>query len=216
VKRKDLNRAVVAAIEAAFEEDQQPRRRRLKGFRAVAIGAALAAGARVAASKAPVLPRLAASRVPDLVRDRLTERGWLGGEEPEDEEFDEEPEAEADEEPEAEADEEAYADEDEEPAARRRRPRDRRDGGPPRGGAGRIIRAAREQVQELLGRRVTGVIGFDRIEGGWEVTVEVLELERVPETTSILGCYAVQLDQDGQLEGYHRVRRYARSQIDQD
>jgi hypothetical protein len=108
------------------------------------------------------------------------------------------------------------ADEAHEPAARRRRRRDRRDGGPPRGGAARIIRAARDQLQELLGRRVTGVIGFDRTEDGWEVTVEVLELARVPETTSILGCYAVQLDRDGELEGYHRLRRYSRSQVDAD
>jgi outer membrane biosynthesis protein TonB len=121
VRRKDVNRAIAAAVEAAFEDDRQPRRKRLSGVRAIALGAALAAGARVVASKAPSLPRLdAVSHVPDLVRDRLTERGWLDGGEPleEEEELDEDLDAEADyEEPEDEAEVEPEAEEEPEPEA---------------------------------------------------------------------------------------------------
>ena len=65
------------------------------------------------------------------------------------------------------------------------------------------------------GRRVTAVIGFDRSDDGWDVRVEVLELRRVPETMSILGLVQVKLDEDGELIGYRRLRRYAASQVDE-
>ncbi len=66
-----------------------------------------------------------------------------------------------------------------------------------------------------MGKPVTGVVSFDRHQEGWTVTLEVVELERIPETTSILGAYEVTLGQSGDLEGYRRLRRYARSQIDE-
>jgi hypothetical protein len=79
----------------------------------------------------------------------------------------------------------------------------------------RIVGSAVEQLQELTGRPVTGVIGFGRGDHGWEVQAEVLELERVPETMSILACYEITVDEHGHLRGYQRLRRYARSQIDE-
>ena len=95
---------------------------------------------------------------------------------------------------------------------------DERDQRPPRPrvSPARIIRAAKQQVEELTGKRVTGVISFDRTQEGWEVKVEVLELKRVPETMSILGLILVRLDDDGDLVGYRRLRRYAVSQVDED
>lgn len=122
---------------------------------------------------------------------------------------DEEPEADADEEPEADADEETEDDEDDGDERDRRSPR-------PRVSPARIIGAAREQVEALTGKRVTGVIGFDRTQDGWDVQVEVLELKRVPETMSILGLILVRLDDRGDLVGYRRLRRYAVSQVDED
>jgi hypothetical protein len=49
---------------------------------------------------------------------------------------------------------------------------------------------------------------------GWELHVEVVELERIPETTSVLATYAVRLDSAGRFLGYERLRRYTRGQID--
>jgi hypothetical protein len=103
----DMSRMAAAAIEAALD-DGKPHRRRLSGMRAVATGAALAVAARVAVSKAPGhvrVPHLSA--VPDLVRDRLADRGWL----PEDAEDDFDDEEFDDEEPQAEGDED-FDDED--------------------------------------------------------------------------------------------------------
>jgi hypothetical protein len=46
------------------------------------------------------------------------------------------------------------------------------------------------------------------------VTLELLELERIPDTTSLLGTYEATLDGDGNLLGAHRTRRYPRNQSD--
>jgi post-segregation antitoxin (ccd killing protein) len=74
------------------------------------------------------------------------------------------------------------------------------------------LRSAARQLQELGGRQVDGVAGFERIDGGWRVLLEVVEVSRVPSSTDILGAYEVMVDDDGELVGYERIRRYVRSQ----
>ena len=53
---------------------------------------------------------------------------------------------------------------------------------------------------------------FGRTRDGWRVTLEVLELRRVPETTDVLASYLVELDRDGNLVAYERLHRYHRSE----
>lgn len=53
-------------------------------------------------------------------------------------------------------------------------------------------------------------------EGNWDVLVQVVELERIPNTTDVLGAYLVNLDEEGEVAGYRRIRRYVRSQADED
>ena len=80
-----------------------------------------------------------------------------------------------------------------------------------------IVGRARQQVEELFGKSVEDVSGFghpDDNGGGWMVTLELLELPRIPDTTSLLGTYEATLDADGNLLDARRVRRYPRNQID--
>jgi Gas vesicle synthesis protein GvpO len=82
-----------------------------------------------------------------------------------------------------------------------------------------IARDAREQLAELIGRRPEGILGVERDggdDGGWRVTLEVLELERVPNSTDLLGCYVARVDDQGELVEYQRMRRYQRGQPDED
>ena len=79
-------------------------------------------------------------------------------------------------------------------------------------GAGRILRRAREQLAELTGRPPEGVLGFERTEDGWRVEIEMVELSRIPSTTDVLGAYDVEVDDDGDIQNYHRTRRYVRGQ----
>jgi hypothetical protein len=77
-----------------------------------------------------------------------------------------------------------------------------------------VLRAARDQLAELTGMTAESVSSFEQREDGWTLEVEVLELERVPDTMSLLASYQVELDPDGQLTGYRRVRRYERGRSD--
>jgi hypothetical protein len=78
------------------------------------------------------------------------------------------------------------------------------------------VREARDQLAELIGRPVEQVLGMERDDDGWSVTVQVVELERIPNSTDVLGCYRVDVDSDGEVVGYRRLRRYHRSQADED
>ena len=79
-----------------------------------------------------------------------------------------------------------------------------------------VARRAVEQVSALTGRRVEGVLGMKKNgNNGWEVVVEVLELERIPDSTDVLASYEVSVDKSGELREYKRVRRYARSAVEE-
>jgi hypothetical protein len=78
-----------------------------------------------------------------------------------------------------------------------------------------LLRAAREQAADLTGKPVESVSGFERDgDSEWLVTVEVLELERVPNTMDILASYELRLSDDGEVLGFHRRRRYHRAAQD--
>ncbi len=83
--------------------------------------------------------------------------------------------------------------------------------------ASQAVEAVRDDFPALLGRPVESVLGVERSEdSGWVVTVQVTELERIPRSTDVLGAYAVELDNDGEMVGYRRRRRYHRGQADED
>lgn len=77
--------------------------------------------------------------------------------------------------------------------------------------------AAREglrQIVELTGKEPESVTGVRPAEDGWRVTVEVVEDRRIPPSTDILATYEAELDGDGELLSYRRVRRYSRGRGD--
>lgn len=77
-----------------------------------------------------------------------------------------------------------------------------------------VLRQARMQLAELTGMAAESVSSFEQTEDGWSLEVEVLELARVPDTMSLMASYQVDLDPEGQLTGYRRVRRYERGRAD--
>lgn len=81
--------------------------------------------------------------------------------------------------------------------------------------APRAMRYAAEQLQELLGRAPESVSAVQPTEDGWMADVEVLELERVPTTSSVMASYRVKLDEEGELMSYERTRRYTKGQVGQ-
>jgi gas vesicle protein GvpO len=72
--------------------------------------------------------------------------------------------------------------------------------------------AALATVRELTGYQPEAVTGFEWDGEYWRITVDALELSRVPNTTDILGEYEIRLDDEGTLHGYKRTRRFVRGQ----
>ena len=100
-----------------------------------------------------------------------------------------------------------------------RRPADRDRGRRARPAAGhgpeaaRTARLASEYVAEMTGKEPEGITLVERTDGGgWVVDVEVVETRRVPDSTDILAVYEAELDAEGELMAYRRVKRYSRCQ----
>ena len=99
---------------------------------------------------------------------------------------------------------------------REERPRAKRE--PARGAGGdelaEIATRARELLRSVRGVEAESVSGIGRTPNGWKVTLEVVELKRIPESTDVLASYEVELDGDGRYLGFSRGRRYSRSQAE--
>ena len=78
-----------------------------------------------------------------------------------------------------------------------------------------MTRAAMEALQDLTGHTPEAASGLMWDGESWLVTVDVLELSRIPNTTDLLATYVVQLDGDGNLSGYKRTKRFQRSQTEE-
>jgi hypothetical protein len=70
------------------------------------------------------------------------------------------------------------------------------------------------QVAELTGKDPESVTGVQRSEDGWLVAVDVIEDRRIPSSTDIMCTYEAEIDDDGELLSYRRVRRYSRGRGD--
>jgi hypothetical protein len=70
--------------------------------------------------------------------------------------------------------------------------------------------AAIDVLRELTGREPEAATGLMWDGEAWLVTIDVLELARIPNTTDLLATYVVELDGEGNLSGYKRTRRFQR------
>ncbi|MFC5747577.1 gas vesicle protein GvpO [Actinomadura rugatobispora] len=93
--------------------------------------------------------------------------------------------------------------------------------------AAEAAKRAVHHVTEMTGRAAESVIGVQRTapsgdgdagggEGGWCVTVEVVETHRIPDSADILATYQAEVDADGELVSYRRLRRYPRGRTGHD
>lgn len=79
---------------------------------------------------------------------------------------------------------------------------------------GQLIQEARKQVHELAGVETDTVSGLTGAgDDGWIVTVEAVEMVRVPNTMDLMGTYEVTLSQEGELLGFRRLGRYQRAAL---
>jgi Gas vesicle synthesis protein GvpO len=82
--------------------------------------------------------------------------------------------------------------------------------------ASELSQAALTTVEELTGYTPEAVTGLEWDGEFWRVTVDALELSRIPNTTDVLASYVVQLDESGTLRGFKRARRFQRGHATQE
>jgi hypothetical protein len=75
-----------------------------------------------------------------------------------------------------------------------------------------IAKRAKEQVAQVTGLQPETVSGLTRDGEGWHVSVDMIELKRIPEVTDVMATYEVILDDQGNLLRYQRMQRYYRGQ----
>lgn len=79
-----------------------------------------------------------------------------------------------------------------------------------------LVSRAREQLKALRGVDAESVSSLQHGFEGWTVTLEVVEVTRIPSSTDVLASYEVVLDDDGDLVRFERVNRYYRGQTARD
>jgi Gas vesicle synthesis protein GvpO len=84
------------------------------------------------------------------------------------------------------------------------------------GASVKIARQAVSQIAELIGRQPESVSGFERRDDGLHLAVEVVELERIPNSTDVIASYDVAVDDDGRVLEYARTRRYYRNRAEEE
>jgi hypothetical protein len=57
-------------------------------------------------------------------------------------------------------------------------------------------------AKKYISKEPEAVIGIEKKEGEWTVTVEALERKAVPDTQDLLGRYEIRLNKNGELIGW--------------
>lgn len=75
-----------------------------------------------------------------------------------------------------------------------------------------LVRQTIAEITDGEPGRITSAAPTD--EGGWVVEVETVENRRIPSSADMLALYEVELDSNGEMLAYQRIRRYMRGQMD--
>ena len=67
-------------------------------------------------------------------------------------------------------------------------------------------------MSEITGKKADTISGLTQDEQGWHVSVDLVEMRRIPESSDMLATYEVLLDGDGHMLEYKRTRRYLRNE----
>ncbi|WP_433677889.1 gas vesicle protein GvpO [Nocardia sp. CA-119907] len=80
--------------------------------------------------------------------------------------------------------------------------------------AAQAAAVAIEHLVELTSKDIQGVTSMEPTEDGWLVEIEVLEDHRIPSSADILALYEAEIDLDGNLLAYRRIKRFSRGSTD--
>ncbi len=82
-------------------------------------------------------------------------------------------------------------------------------------GARDIALKAKSELQEITGLKPETVSKVLKGDQGWTVSIDLVEHKSIPESRDVLATYELQLDGDGTMLTYERVRRFIRGQTEE-
>lgn len=80
-------------------------------------------------------------------------------------------------------------------------------------GAAAVAKYAKAELESITGLDADHVSAVLNKPDGWHVTVDLVELRRIPAATDVLASYEAVLGPTGLLLSYRRIRRYFRDQM---
>ena len=75
-----------------------------------------------------------------------------------------------------------------------------------------LTERAKSQLVEVTGLKPVTVTRTFRDEQGWHITLDMLEMSRIPSATDILGDYDVLMGEDGSMLKFERKRTRLRGE----
>ena len=77
-----------------------------------------------------------------------------------------------------------------------------------------ITERAKAQLATATNLEPLLVSGADKDVDGWRLTVEMIELDRIPEAQGIIGAYDVRVSHEGDIVTWHRTGLRRRDETD--
>ncbi len=77
-----------------------------------------------------------------------------------------------------------------------------------------VTRLARELSDEMTGQEFDSIVRCEKLGEGWQVDVDVVESRARLGDDDLLTTYRFDLDPDGALTGYRRLRKHNRFEND--
>jgi len=75
-----------------------------------------------------------------------------------------------------------------------------------------LAERAKSQLAEVTGLKPITVTGSFKDEQGWHITLDMLEMSRIPPATDVLGDYNVLVDDNGDMLKFERKRTRLRGE----
>ena len=75
-----------------------------------------------------------------------------------------------------------------------------------------LAERAKRQLAEVTGFSPVAAVGGFKDEEGWHITVDAVEMTRIPESSDLIGTYVVSLDEDGNMVKFEKKKARLRGE----
>ena len=76
-----------------------------------------------------------------------------------------------------------------------------------------IAQLAKQHLADLTGLKPDTVSAMSKCEDGWHVSIDLVQLRRIPDGADVLATYDTVVDDQGDLVSYERTRCFRRGEV---